>query len=574
MSMKRPSLLVLVALACAFPAFSKDQPAAALTGVVTSEAEGRMEGVLVTARPQGANMTVTVVSDDQGRFAFPPGKLQPGKYALTIRAVGYELAGQTAAEIKPGGAARADIKLVKTKDLASQLTGAEWMMSIPGNEKQKKALFHCDQCHSLDKVAKSTYDVDGWFSTLHRMQNQWQAGSTFTHPMPPTYPPKEYPTDPELAKYLSSINLSGDKTTWPYELKTFPRPRGADTRVVITEYEIPREGNSPHDLAIDRDGMVWYDDFQSPNIGRLDPRTGQFKEWVLPRLKPSLPSNSLTIELDHQGNPWLPRGYQGCSVTMFDVKTEKFQTWSAPAEYNDDHSSCTQGNVGPNGMVWFNSFNTSKMFELDPKTGDVKVFNAFPPGSVQYKGPNRVFYFGIDENFATSGKDAQNVWKRYRRKWEPDLLRHRGEHNRGPGSRDRASDSLSHADSGRRSASRFHRFRRKLLVRRVDGGSIGNVRSPNEGDKGMASASSMERHLSGGARQKWRRLVGSHEHGLRPQTQPKNGRMAGIHAADSWRRDAGYQDCRRGSSAASLGASGSCRHPCQDRTAGVADCRK
>jgi virginiamycin B lyase len=157
-------------------------------------------------------------------------------------------------------------------------------------------------------------------------------------------------------------------------------------------------------VAIDRDGMVWYDDFQSPNIGRLDPRTGQFKEWTLPRLKPSLPSNSLTIELDRQGNPWLPRGYQGCSVTMFDVKTEKFQTWSAPAEYNDDHSSCTQGNVGPNGMVWFNSFNTSKMFELDPKTGEVKVFSAFPPGSIQYKGPNRVFYFGIDENFATSEK--------------------------------------------------------------------------------------------------------------------------------------------------------------------------
>src|SRR5260221_8172422 len=138
MSMKRSGLLVFVALAIVLPASSKDQPAAALTGVVTSEAEGRMGGVLITAKPQAANMTVTVISDDQGRYAFPPGKLQPGKYALTIRAVGYELAGQTAAEIKPGGATRADIKLAKTKDLASQLTGAEWMMSVPGNEKQKK----------------------------------------------------------------------------------------------------------------------------------------------------------------------------------------------------------------------------------------------------------------------------------------------------------------------------------------------------------------------------------------------------------------------------------------------------
>jgi virginiamycin B lyase len=404
MSIKRPCLLGFVALSILLSASAKDLLVTTLSGVVTSDAEGRMGGVLVTARPEGAKITVTVVSDDQGRYAFPSGKLQPGKYDLSIRAVGYDLAAQLAADLKPDKASRVDIKLVKTRDLASQLTGAEWMISVPGNEKQKKALFHCDQCHSLDKVVKSTYDVDGWLSTLHRMQNQWQAGSTFTHPMPPPFPPKEYPSDPELAKYLSSINLSGDRTTWPYELKTFPRPAGANTKVVITEYEIPRAGSSPHDLAIDKDEMIWYDDFQGPNIGRLDPRTGKFKEWTLPTLKPGMPENNLTIELDKDGNPWLPRGYQGCAVTMFDVKTEKFQTWSAPAEYNDDHASCTQGNVGLNGMVWFNSFNTSKMFELDPKTGDVKVFNAFPAGSAKYKGPNRVFYFGIDENFATAEK--------------------------------------------------------------------------------------------------------------------------------------------------------------------------
>jgi virginiamycin B lyase len=404
MSIKRVSLLALVALAAGIVASSKDQQVATLTGIVSSDAEGHMEGVLVTARPQGSNMTVTVISDENGRYAFPPRKLQPGKYTLAIRAIGYELAGPTSAEIKAGGTARADIKLAKTKDLASQLTGAEWMMSIPGNEKDKKALFHCDQCHSLDRVAKSTYDTQGWLATLPRMQNQWQAGSTFNHPMPPAFPPKPYPVDPELAKYLSSINLNGDRTTWPYTLKTFPRPRGANTRVVITEYEVPRAGSSPHDLAIDRDGMIWYDDFQSPDIGRLDPRSGQFKEWKLPTLKAGLPSNSLTIELDNEGNPWLPRGYQGCSVTKFDVKTETFQSWSAAPEYNDEHASCTQGNVGPNGMVWFNSFNTSKMFELNPKTGEVKVYSAFPSGSVQYKGPNRVFYFGIDENFATAEK--------------------------------------------------------------------------------------------------------------------------------------------------------------------------
>jgi virginiamycin B lyase len=398
------SLVISLIFASMLLPSSKGQPPAALTGVVTSDAEGRMEGVLVTARPEGENMTVTVISDDQGRYAFPANKLQTGKYTVAIRAVGYELVGQTAVEIDTDKTGHADIKLVKAMDLASQLTGAEWMMSIPGNEKQKRALFHCDQCHSLDVVAKSIYDAEGWISALPRMQNFWGAGSRITHPLPPLYPPKEYPVDPELAKYLSSINLSSGRTKWPYELKTFPRPRGADTKVIITEYELPRPGSSPHDVAIDREGMVWYDDFQGPNIGRLDPRTGKFKEWTLPTLKPGLPVTALTIELDKQGNPWLPRGSQGCSATMLDVKTEKFQTWSAPAEYNDEHAGCSQGNVAPNGMVWFNNFNSSKMFELDPKTGDVQVFNAFPPNSSKYNGPNRVFYFGVDEKFATAEK--------------------------------------------------------------------------------------------------------------------------------------------------------------------------
>lgn len=405
MSTHRPYLLfIIMILAGVLPTASKQQPKPVLTGVVTSDAEGPMEGVLVTARPAGGSVAVTVISDDQGRYAFPPGRLPPGKYKLSIRAIGYELDGQTEAEVKSSKTAIAGLKLVKTKDLASQLTGAEWMVSIPGNEKQKRALFHCDQCHSLDQVARSSYDVEGWLFALHRMQNQWSAGSTFNHPMSPAFPPKEYPSDPELAKYLASINLSGGRAAWPYELKTFPRHRGASTRVIITEYEIPRSGSSPHDLAIDAQKMVWYDDFQGPNIGRLDPSTGTFKEWALPILKPGMPANNLTIELDKQGNPWIPRGYQGCAVTKFDVKTETFQTFSAPAEYNGAHASCTQGNVSPTGTVWFNSFNTSKMFELDPMTGKVRVFNTFPPGSANYNGPNRMFYFGIDENFVTSEK--------------------------------------------------------------------------------------------------------------------------------------------------------------------------
>ncbi len=53
--------------------------ASALAGRVTSQEEGAMEGVLVSAKRAGATMTVTVVSDAQGRYSFPQNRLEPGQ---------------------------------------------------------------------------------------------------------------------------------------------------------------------------------------------------------------------------------------------------------------------------------------------------------------------------------------------------------------------------------------------------------------------------------------------------------------------------------------------------------------
>ena len=51
---------------------------AALTGVVTSAEEGAMEGVLVSAKKAGSTITVTVVSDEHGRYGFAASRLEPG----------------------------------------------------------------------------------------------------------------------------------------------------------------------------------------------------------------------------------------------------------------------------------------------------------------------------------------------------------------------------------------------------------------------------------------------------------------------------------------------------------------
>src|SRR5437870_3823819 len=69
------------------------QTPSALTGQVTSAGEGPMEGVVVSARKDGSTISISVVTNAQGRFAFPAARLEPGGYTLKARAAGYELDG-------------------------------------------------------------------------------------------------------------------------------------------------------------------------------------------------------------------------------------------------------------------------------------------------------------------------------------------------------------------------------------------------------------------------------------------------------------------------------------------------
>src|SRR5579872_6039543 len=101
-------------IVCATPA--QKSAAAALTGRVSSEAEGMMEGVLVRAKGEGKTISVTVVTDHAGRYSFPADRLSPGKFNIDIRAVGYDLANPASVDIVEGKTSKADLKLMKTND--------------------------------------------------------------------------------------------------------------------------------------------------------------------------------------------------------------------------------------------------------------------------------------------------------------------------------------------------------------------------------------------------------------------------------------------------------------------------
>jgi len=57
-----------------------------------------------------------------------------------------------------GKGATSDINCEKTEESAGQLTNAEWMMSIPGTEEQKRGCSIASAATTLERVMRSTHD--------------------------------------------------------------------------------------------------------------------------------------------------------------------------------------------------------------------------------------------------------------------------------------------------------------------------------------------------------------------------------------------------------------------------------
>jgi virginiamycin B lyase len=354
------------------------EPSVALSGRVASAEEGPMEGVLVTARKGGSTIAITVVTDRQGRFGFPSAKLEPGEYGLGIRAVGYELEGPESATVAAQQTTVVDLKLGKTSDLASQLTNAEWLSSMPGEPEQKRFLLDCVGCHTLERIARSQFDSVELIPVLQRM-SEHASMSTPEHPQwrvaVRTIRPERLR---EMADYLSTINLS-DGPAWQYPLKPHARPAGRATRVIITEYDLPRPTMQPHDVHRDNEGMLWFSDFGEQVLGKLEPRTGRVTEYPIPGLKPGSPTGTLGMEPDNEGNYWLALMYQA-GIAKFDRTTGKFQLWSLPKEINTDATQ--QSMVMPrhshvDGKVWANDDDRRVIVRLDLASGGFELIDPF-----------------------------------------------------------------------------------------------------------------------------------------------------------------------------------------------------
>jgi virginiamycin B lyase len=368
---------VLAIVLCQTPSSSvRAQNQDAITGKVSSNTESAMEGVVVTAHKDGSIVSISVTTDAKGHYAFPESRLEPGHYTLAIRAVGYDLSKPAATDVVAESTSKVDLKLQPAKNLPDQLTNAEWMMSIPGTEEQKSALLDCTSCHTLERIVKSTHDADEWTQVISRMKG-YGAVSQPIKPQPML--DRTRAGSPEqfrkMAEYLATINLSAtDK--WTYPLKTLPRPTDASTRAIVTEYDVGRITSEPHDILVDKDGMVWYSDFGEMFIGKFDPKTLKLTEYPIKKFKPNAPTGLLSIEFDHVGKIWFDTMYQG-SLGCLDPKTGEISYYPVDPKWNDDRVQLnfTGLHYEVDNKVWTKSVGTQDIFRVDLKTGQWEKFH-------------------------------------------------------------------------------------------------------------------------------------------------------------------------------------------------------
>jgi virginiamycin B lyase len=397
--MRRAGLfLVLVAAGAALffhPVTARSQSAksdnsAALAGQVSSPDQPTMEGVLVTAKKDGSTIAVTVVSDAQGHYRFPAGRLEPGHYSLKIRAGGYDLDSPTSVDIAAGEGTTADIKLRKGANLAAQLANSDWLNSFPGTPEQKASLQGCTHCHTLERIVRSQHDADEFMGVLDRMSRHTPEsfplmvqpdgpGRTGGGEMNTEQLAQQQANRKKQADYLATLNLSAVEQ-WSYPLKVAARPSGKATQVVITEYDLPKRTRQPHDVIVDSEGIVWYASFGEPILGKLDPKTGKTTEYPIPVLKPGHINGNLDLELDEDQNLWIAMTFQA-GIAKFDRKTSEFRIYKLPPEMDADYREFTfvaANHSKVDGKVWINDSGSYTVLRLDVATGKFETFEPFP----------------------------------------------------------------------------------------------------------------------------------------------------------------------------------------------------
>jgi len=316
-----------------------------LTGTAKGAGGATLEGVVVSARASGSNITTSVLTDERGEYVFPP--LDGGRYDVWAQATGYQVARASLA-IDDGRQARQAFALPTLDDVTPQLSASEWFSAMPEDTKEQrrmKAIFrtNCTACHGPTHALQNRFDENGWRAIVMFMERMTGTGGINRHTTVAHY-------RDELARYLASLRGPASP---PLKFTLQPRPTGEAARVVFTEYDIPLAGSRTerawhdgsdwstgwptasmdarwiHDIVPADDGNAWGTRDRGPadmSLFKIDTRTGDVTGYVIRDGKGIRRSHSITK--DRNGIIWFDGG--NGPLGRLDPRTETFEMFTPP----------------------------------------------------------------------------------------------------------------------------------------------------------------------------------------------------------------------------------------------------
>lgn len=162
-----------------------------------------------------------------------------------------------------------------------------------------------------------------------------------------------------------------------------PAPRGDNLYRLspvsneFTRFKIPnvdREVRTPGACGsvVDRDGRVWFTDFNGNKVGRFDPATNIFSLWTIP----SANSYPWGISVDSGGTAYFTE-YQGNKIGRLNPITSEMTEWTIPTPASAPYPIMVEG---PN-RVWFAEVGGNKIGRLDPEMNTITEFTVPTPDS-------------------------------------------------------------------------------------------------------------------------------------------------------------------------------------------------
>jgi virginiamycin B lyase len=234
--------------------------------------------------------------------------------------------------------------------LAAQAQGQT--AALPDGPGKDAVQATCTGCHQINMITNTSgYTHDGWkevIGTMIDMSRSPETLDTITKYLAENYPPKY---NRRQAKLVPG----------PFE-------------ITFKEWVTPTLGQRTRDPIQAQDGSIWWVGQFGNLIGRLDPRTGEMKEWPLP-------ANAFphTVEIDPKGIPWYTGNKNG-SVGKLDPATGKITVYKMPDPNAKDPHTLV---FDKKGTAWFTLQNSDMVGRLDPETGETKLITV-PQNSKPY----------------------------------------------------------------------------------------------------------------------------------------------------------------------------------------------